>query len=67
MIPAMALSVSLVPIYVAIIAAIGATVGLGIAKFGTDQFNAALSSFPGGPPFWFTIGMATARLFAPVL
>ena len=41
----------------AIIAAIGATLGLGIAKFGTDQFNAALSSFPGGPPFWFTIGL----------
>ncbi|NKB88187.1 MAG: FtsX-like permease family protein [Acidobacteria bacterium] len=41
----------------AIIAAVGATLGLGIAKFGADQFNAALAAFPGGPPFWFTIGL----------
>jgi len=40
-----------------IIAAVGSTVGIGIAKVGIDQFNGALASFPGGPPFWFNIGL----------
>lgn len=40
-----------------IIAIVGAALGLGIAKFGADMFNAQLAAIPGGPPFWFSIGL----------
>lgn len=46
----------------AIIASLGAILGIGIAKFGTDQFNAQLQSIPDGMPFWFTIGLDTRVL-----
>jgi len=39
------------------IAIVGAALGLGIAKFGADMFNAQLAAIPGGPPFWFSIGL----------
>jgi predicted permease len=41
----------------AIIAVVGATIGIGIAKVGADLFNGQLQAFPGGPPFWFAIGL----------
>ncbi len=41
----------------AMIASLGAMVGIGLAKVGVDLFNQTLAALPGGPPFWFDIGI----------
>ena len=46
----------------AVIAVLGAVVGLGIAQLGIEAFNRTLSSFPAGVPFWFAIELDTSVL-----
>ncbi len=41
----------------AMIASLGAAVGIGLAKLGIDWFNQTLAALPGGPPFWVDIGI----------
>lgn len=52
----------------AVIAVLGALLGLGIAQLAIEMFNRALLSFPGGVPFWFSIGLdGTVLLFVVLL
>ena len=52
----------------AVIAVLGAVLGLGVAQVTIAAFNSALLSFPGGVPFWFSIGLdPSVLLFVVVL
>ena len=45
-----------------VIALLGGLLGLGVAQLAIEGFNRLLASFPGGVPFWFSIGLEPAVL-----